>query len=459
MRYSGSSWLLISIILMASLVTFSMPSVYAEDYASLTVDSVPRVATIMVNDRIIPPQIQPYTIKLPRNTEVKVSVDSVSYAEDEGVRYIFYSWDDSSTSNPRTLKLVENTTYVIAIMKKQYRVTVISDIGFVNGSGWYDAGSMVKVWAKPVIEAGRGERYVFHSWSYGYRPFSPENEFTVQRPITVKAKYFHEYYVNISSNVNLSICCPGWYREGEVVTVWAKDYVLEDGVRLRFKRWISNTPVSFIRPGVSESIIEIVANKPVQLIAEYERECHVAVYDPYGGPMEEWVSCGSYIPLKAKPTVSLSEDVRMVFDSFIINGARRVKDPSALIKIDRSTTIQVIYKKEYLVRVTTPYGVKRYWVGENETFTLIPPRESVTYILANFNFKGWSGIPCEPGGRAVIRVDSPKYISAEYALEPDYVNISVICVTIIIIFLIERLSRKTVISLRERLTRKREQSK
>ena len=442
MRYFGSLWLFISLITLAFLAILCIPSACAEDTVVLVVDSVPRVATIKVNDYVIPPQIQPYSLKFSRGAEVMISVDSVSYVQDEGVRYVFHSWEDGSTSNPRTLKLVGNMTYIMAVMKKQYRVTVISDIGFVNGSGWYDAGSLVKIKSEPVIRVGKGERYVFHSWSYGYRPFSPENEFVVQRPITVEAKYVHEYYVNVSSNGGFNVCCPGWYKEGDMVTVWAERCVEEDGVRICFKRWISNTPILSTHFREGDNVAEILVNRPIQLVAEYEKECRVIIYDPYSKPKEEWVPCGSRFPVSVKPVVSLGEEVRAVFNGFVVNGVKRLRDPSALIVVDGPTVVEAVYKREYLVRVTTPYGVKSYWVGENETLVLTPPKESVTYILANLNFKGWRGIGYEAGGRAVIRVDSPKHISAEYALEPDYTNILIVCAMITVIFTVDRLTRK-----------------
>jgi virginiamycin B lyase len=58
----------------------------------------------------------------------------------EGTRYVFSEWNDGSKTLSKSIIVTGPTTY-IAIYRRQYYLTVLSDYGSTTGSGWYDEGT------------------------------------------------------------------------------------------------------------------------------------------------------------------------------------------------------------------------------------------------------------------------------------------------------------------------------
>ena len=76
----------------------------------------------------------------------------------------FVSWNDGNTSNPRTITVTGNATYIATFAIDQYQIDVLSGndaMGTTTGSGTYDYGSVIQIQANPY--AG----YEFVNWQDG----------------------------------------------------------------------------------------------------------------------------------------------------------------------------------------------------------------------------------------------------------------------------------------------------
>lgn len=108
---------------------------------------------------------------------------------DPGVRYVFSSWSVDGrlvSGNPVSLRMKAPHT-VLADYSVQYELTVLSDKGAPEGSGWYEAGSTADI---AVTSPGGGLiRQVFAGWNGDYS--SPQRETTVlmDGPKTIKAQW------------------------------------------------------------------------------------------------------------------------------------------------------------------------------------------------------------------------------------------------------------------------------
>ena len=99
-----------------------------------------------------------HTVEMPKEIELA-----------PGTRALFDRWSDGDTSNPRQLTLADDVV-LTAIYKIQYLLTVNSESGDPQGSGWYDAGATATFSVTSSIsESGfmgtLGTRIVFDRWS------------------------------------------------------------------------------------------------------------------------------------------------------------------------------------------------------------------------------------------------------------------------------------------------------
>ncbi|HIQ29530.1 MAG TPA: hypothetical protein EYH45_03095 [Candidatus Caldiarchaeum subterraneum] len=401
-------------ILAASLLLFIIlagaPQANGEQDETILVDSIPRVAVMWVGNEIIHPSRQPAVIQA---SEVEVRAEEVVYTS-PGERYVFWSWSDGVMDNPRKISAGQDA---VAIYKRQVRVDVIKG----NGSGWYFVGETVRIWVeKTILHVDEGERMVFKGWAGGVVSPSPEVYINVVSPLVVEALWERQY--KLETLGDLGIIGGGWYKEGEQAIVYASTVVeVSEGERMRFSRFTPLSPniLSCISPECN--IVSITMSRPAVVKAEYARECRLSIILP-DQTLEQWHPCGAITTIKADSFIVVGESTRLRFKAWSINGVEN-RDLFATVKVDEPTIAVAEYVREYLVTVISPMGTRTIWVEAGEGIRLTPPRESTTYLLANFNFKGWRGY----GDEKVLdirEVTEPIVVIAEYALEPDYITIT-----------------------------------
>ncbi|RJS88287.1 hypothetical protein CW705_09300, partial [Candidatus Bathyarchaeota archaeon] len=115
-------------------------------------------------------------------------------------RMVFQGWTgDLVTSAHRECIKVDSPKTIVAIWRKQYRLTVITERGVAYGSGWYYDGELVKVSITPttVYTADKRTRYTFDGWTGDYSSVEREFMIVVNRPMTLRAKWFAEHLVEL----------------------------------------------------------------------------------------------------------------------------------------------------------------------------------------------------------------------------------------------------------------------
>lgn len=120
-----------------------------------------------------------------------VVVDAVapSVSGGEGVRYLFQHWtiDDVPVSGNSVQVTMDIPHTVVARYKTQYKLTVSSDYGTVQGGGWYDAGSSATFSVTTPVDISYGVRQVFERWTGDSQPTSPAATITMDSPHAVTA--------------------------------------------------------------------------------------------------------------------------------------------------------------------------------------------------------------------------------------------------------------------------------
>jgi hypothetical protein len=132
----------------------------------------------------------------------------------------FVSWNDGNTSNPRSITVTGNATYIATFAVDQYQITVLSGndaMGTVSGSGTYNYGSVIQIQANPY--AG----YEFVYWNDGNTD-NPRN-ITVLANTTYVANFQPEVGIDDNDLSAVSVYCHDHqivvcHAEGERIAIY-----------------------------------------------------------------------------------------------------------------------------------------------------------------------------------------------------------------------------------------------
>lgn len=260
-------------------------------------------ATATLWDRFVENDLQGLvlTIKLPR-PDVSIEFDNDSFQTDEtgeihmfvlpnyytvnvttivttgaGSRLVFAKWNDSITSNPRTI-LAGETLTLTAEYETQYRLLIDRNFGTTNpepGEHWCKAYSTVPI-STAAPTAASGERFLFLSWTGkgngGYSGTDASTSIVMNEPINETAKWSHEYYLTANTdpaglNPQPQLNPPGpWYDEGSSVTCTAQD--VSDKA---FDHWsirnLTSSQSSNWKQGTDQ--INVTIDSPYEAVAHY----------------------------------------------------------------------------------------------------------------------------------------------------------------------------------------------
>ena len=182
----------------------------------------------------------------------------ISATPNDGYRFV--SWDDDVTTNPRTIRVIGNRTYVANFERDQYTITVLSadsSNGSVTGGGTYDAGATATLTASP----NAGCRFL--SWNDD----NTDNPRTivVDGDSTFVASFKAIYNITVLANNNEygTVSAGGTFDEGEEVTLTA-----EPNSRYCFIEWDD---------GNTDNPRTITATSDITYVAEFSRTAHLSV--------------------------------------------------------------------------------------------------------------------------------------------------------------------------------------
>ncbi|QOJ78655.1 hypothetical protein IG193_07835 [Infirmifilum lucidum] len=275
---------------------------------------------------------------------------------------VFSHWSDGVKDNPRIIAL-QNPAKLEAIYaeKTEVLVDVRSQVGVVEGGGWYPLGSTVKVKVvDKVVQGGRGERYVFKGWSGDISSNSPEVTFTADRPVRLEAIWAKQYYLEVVSEQG-SATGSGWYDEGATAYASINTTIIpiDDKSRWAFQGWSGDAR------GQGQRSEPIVMNSPKVAVAKWAKEYKVSVYSPVGEiyvcrgdgtcmrnlgkSYSGWHPEGSSIEVGVKET-SIGFPVRDVFAGWRGLGpydSEEVSRGVAYIRVDAPKELEAEWRKDY----------------------------------------------------------------------------------------------------------------
>lgn len=170
-------------------------------------DAEPRTGTISVDGIVYGPDELPKKLLWVNGSYHTFSArsDCIVVPSDAGVRCIFVGWHDGTGISSRIVDATADRNY-IAIYETQYLLTVTSEHGTPEGSGWYAKGSVASFSVSSVapvegILGMFGGEYVFVRWNGDSNATAANASVAIDDPKTVTAEWRIEYmavYVTIA---------------------------------------------------------------------------------------------------------------------------------------------------------------------------------------------------------------------------------------------------------------------
>lgn len=108
----------------------------------------------------------------------------------QGKRAVFDAWSDADKSNPKIVTS-EADLALTAFYKTQYLLTVMSDNGALQGSGWYDSATQARISAPQ--STGFLVIRVFDHWEGNFSGTAPSLTIVMNGPKTVRAVWRTDY--------------------------------------------------------------------------------------------------------------------------------------------------------------------------------------------------------------------------------------------------------------------------
>jgi len=181
-----------------------------------------------------------------------------------GTRDVFTGWNVTSSAQAPNLQFpVNSPTTLQALWKLQYLIQTMSPYGTPQGSGWYDAGTSVRLSIQPEVDYNNKTRRIFTGWSGDVSGNSTDFTLTATKPINALAQWRTQYQITfkvaglpnstfVTLNVNnqnyqISPNQPysAWYNQGQTLDPTTTQTVL---MFFQFANWRNSTGSNVMMP-------------------------------------------------------------------------------------------------------------------------------------------------------------------------------------------------------------------
>ena len=414
--------------------------------SKVTIDTIPREANIVVDDIIYTPSDFPLNFYWEEGTEH--SIELLEKTSSNGIRYVLDSWNDQNISQTKIITVGEEDINLVGILKSQYKLTLLSEHGEIEGSGWYDKGTVVdfEVWPEEIFDRNDSQRkFVFESWDRGDYRNSISNSVIMEKPLTVKANWDEYFWLDLKSTSNdVNLSGTGWYPKGQKVALSAYGASTQSSdTQSEFLRW-ENTGEHAALIDRSDSITtSVILNNPATITAVWKNSYFVNVVSPYGTTLGGgYYDEGEYAEISIKSTEIEVQQNRMkvIFDGWETGDASIValdesekKQYSENIKIlvDSPMTILANWKTMYYLDLQSDRGLPTGdgWYEENTIASIgLEPPKNPAGMWVRYVPEGWRGDHSSEATSANVIMNKPKALKAMWREDasPAIVNSSVL---------------------------------
>jgi len=391
-------------------------AVYSSTKSLVTVDSIPRVTSIVVDGTVYQPSSLPLAFDWEDNSMHKISIEQS--VTDNSTRYVFSNWSNLATD--RTINLmVDGDIDLNSLYNEEHYVVISSPYGKTTGTGWYEPGESADFSLSEKLVNGDeiGSRHIFTGWNTGHNKNSLENSLIVTEPTVVEATWKDQYLLDIiSTGPDVNFEGAGWYDENTVATLVAKESLESESkkVKYEFEGWqLSSDPKKLLGDDDFLTPLTIKMDAPKTVLANWNTFYYLDILDPYDEiEGEGYYESGTYVKIELDSTERIIKDdkIKVVLDNFGDEYDENIRE----ILMDEPKTVDVNGGKQYYLDVVSKFGTTSgsgwYEEGETAVFSVDKLRDPAGLWMQHL-FAGWSGDFKGSSKTGTIVMDSPKTVS------------------------------------------------
>ncbi len=279
-----------------------------------------------------------------------------------------------------------------------------------------------------AIPAGTGVQQKFGGWSTG----STSNKLSLpSQNVTVTASYTTQYLLTVNQNGG-DTTPTGWYDAGRQVTVTATSPsgIIPNSTRLIFQQWSGDYQSQSVNMTVSMV-------KPTTLTVNWKPQYYVNVISAAGSVTGAgWYDVGAQATISLQSSsVQTSASERQIFSGW--SGGASGQESTIKIAVNSPTKIEAKWTTQYLVVAQSPYGNPQGsgWYDANAVAQVSVSPEIDYNNQTRRVFVQWSGDYVAENATAMVAVDGPKTLTAEWTTQyrltfsasglPDWAQITV----------------------------------
>jgi len=235
-------------------ITMTKPMNITADFlkvVNITIKTNPANQTIVIDDI---EYTAPQTFEWIEKTIHSISVESPVYTVKD-TRYTFHSWDNGGSKTQNYLVSDEDDILTCTFIK-QYHLTVDSEHGYPEGTGWYNANTNAHFSVTDPDLQG-AIRYIFTRWSGDYSSTSPSGSIVMSSPKTVHASWETQYYLTVKNSGRGNVTGEGWYDKGQtaIFSITTTTVMEGEATRYVFSNWEGTGSGSYTGEDHSHSVV------------------------------------------------------------------------------------------------------------------------------------------------------------------------------------------------------------
>lgn len=425
---------------------------------TITIDLLPRISTLVVDDRLYLPDELPLTFSWQKTTIHQIRIEKPEVSSSLDKKTVFQRWTDLNNESDRTFVVSDNYN-LRAIFEDQYRLRLTSEHGMPYGDGWFTKGETATFGVKLTnADSGQdGSRYLFASWDGGDSKGSQSNSIYIQGPTTVKATWYQQYYLEVSSSIpGGAVGGSGWYDKGQKALLSAGSDIDsgDPNTKYVFNSWSSlgNYQASVTPPREGEKYSTLLMDHPYKVQGNWKKAYYLQVQSPYSSTAGTgFYPEGSLAKISVSPSefVTKQDNEKLVFDGWSGRGViSSAPSGSGQVRVTEPATVIAKWKTQYYLGISSgpggsATGAGWYDVGSMAKISTVdPPNLSVFWMKTVFD--KWTGDLSSDTTMSSITMDSPKTVKALWKTDytPAFINGGILAAVAIAGIIVARKFRK-----------------
>ncbi len=324
-----------------------------------------------------------------------------------------------STTDTTSWTVTQAATYSVNYATQDY-LTVQSERGNPEGTGWYDQGSTVQFYVDSIVNETDGIRYVFNGWSGDSTQIDNTSSLVMTSPKTVIANWKLQYFLTIHSDQG-NAQGVGWYDSGTTAQFSVPSLVDQgDGTGYAFNGWSGDSTQI-------DNTSSLVMTSPKTVTANWKEQCELTVtIVPPGvtaGVGAGWYDKGTTATISMPDVIGAGTGIQYVFSGWEVDGGR-VAGNSISVEMYSHHSALAKYTLQYYLTIQsdmgTPQGIGWYTSGTQASISVTSPLGAIVRHV----FTGWSGDSSGTSAATTISMDSPKSVIANW--RTDYTQLYIL---------------------------------